>query len=162
MAFGSKRLSPPNAFERAYQQACRDYGCIACHRLCLPKSEHCGRMEFNHRLHSGQTVGHLWGYGLGLYHHQGKASGGRSLEQMRDKYGPNLVDDKGGFHATFGSDQALQNDQHDALGIPRAEMPSQRERRLAEGFAPRKPSRCARPANMLPRNWNRERAEGSN
>lgn len=150
MSMNSRRLDPPTQAERAYQQACRDSGCRACFVLGLPKSQHCGRIEFNHRLHSGLTVGHLWGYGLGLYHHQGKASGGRTLDQMRDKYGPNLVDDKGGFHAMFGSDQALQNDQHDALGIPRAEMPTQRERRLAAGFKPRKPSRCARPLKMLP------------
>lgn len=153
MSMGSRRLDPPNAQERARQQACRESGCTACHVLGLPKSEHCGKFEYNHRLHSGLTVGHRWGYSLGLYHHQGKASGGRSLDQMREKYGPNLVDDKGGFHATFGTDQALQNDQDDRIGVPREEMPSQRERRLAEGFKPRKPSRCARPANALPRTW---------
>lgn len=153
MSLGSRRLPPPTAGEKRYQDACRASGCSACRVLGLPRDQHCGRVEFHHRLHAGLTVGHGWGYGLAEWHHRGKPKPGRTLDQMREKYGPNLVDDKGGFHATFGSDQALQNDQHDALGIPRAEMPSQRERRLAEGFKPRKPSRCARPANALPRTW---------
>lgn len=148
---GSRRLGPPNAAEQRRQDACRAAGCEACHQLGLPKAEHCGRMEYNHRLHAGLTVGHRWGYCLGLYHHQGKSSGGRSLDAMREKYGPNLVDDKGGFHAMFGTDQALQNDQDDRIGVPREEMPSQRERRLAEGFAPRKPSKCTASSKTVQR-----------
>lgn len=153
MSFGSRRLPPPTADEKRRQEAARASGCTACHVLGLPKDQHCGPIEYHHRLHSGLTVGHRWGYALGLWHHQGQVKRGYSHEEMRAKYGTNLADDKGGFHARFGTDQALQNDQDDRVGYPRAEMPSIREQRLNIGAWPsrRKPSKCTASPKNFPR-----------
>lgn len=137
--------------------ACRQSGCAACHILGLPPSAHCGAMEYNHRLHSGQRTGHRWGYCLGKFHHQGFALRGYSLDEMRAKYGPNLRDDKGAFHASFGTDQALQNDQDDRIGVPREEMPGKRA--LREKFGPRsnrKPSATQASSKTCPRDMGRK------
>jgi hypothetical protein len=145
-------LGPMSAKDKARRDACVAAGCEACHQLGLPKAEHCGAFEFHHLLQAGQRLGHRWGVSLGDYHHRGRIPPGRTLEEMQDKYGPNLADDKRGFHAQFGSDTALLNGQDDRIGHPRENIPSKREQRLS-GNAParRKPSATARPIKAFHR-----------
>lgn len=150
MSFGSRYLDPPTLPERERIAALKRLGCAACNRMGLRVPEHCGPIEYHHRTSAGFTLSQRQGFALGRWHHQGIAKPGRSLDSMREKYGPNLRDDKGGFHATFGTDQQLQNDQDDAAGYPREDMPTRRDLRERGGQPQRKPSRCARPLKMLP------------
>lgn len=151
MSFGSRKLDPMNAEEQARRDACVAAGCEACHALGLPRAEHCGAVEYNHRLSGGVTVGHRWGYPLGEYHHQGKIPRGQSIESARAKYGPNRRDEKSSFHARFGSDQTLQNSADDRIGHPREEMPSRRELREQGGQSKRKASKCGPTSKTFPR-----------
>lgn len=149
-------LPPATADELLRQSLCRNAGCEACHQLGLPKAEHCGPTEYHHFTDSGRQIGHRFGCGLGAYHHQGKVKPGWTIERMQEKYGTNLRDDKRGFHARFGSQQALQNGQDDRIGHERVQIPSRRELRLREDSrAPRKPSRCTASSKTVkrPESW---------
>ena len=145
-------LGPMSAADKARRDACVAAGCEACNQLGLPREEHCGRPEYHHLLNAGQRISHRHGVGCFGWHHQGIVKPGMTLEQMQDKYGPNLRDDARGFHARFGSDQALLNGQDDRIGHPREAIPSKREQRLS-GNAParRKPSATARPVKCFHR-----------
>lgn len=145
-------LGPMNAKDKARRDACVAAGCEACHQLGLPKSEHCGALEFHHFTYAGERISHRNGCCLGKYHHQGHIPAGHTLDEMQRKYGPNLADARSSFHAQFGTDQALQNGQDDRIGHDRAPIPSKREQRLSgEGPARRKPSATARPIKSFHR-----------
>lgn len=152
MSFGSRSLPPPTAAEKRRQEACRAAGCEACNLLGIPKAEHCGRLETHHLVEAGLRVGERFTVCLGAFHHRGVAKRGLSLQESRDRYGPNLVDDRAGFKAQFGGNQALLNGQDDRIGYPREPIPGKREQRLS-GNAParRKPSATARPVKCFHR-----------
>lgn len=132
MSLGSRSLDPPTADEKRRTAAAKAKGCVACLQLGItdPKQQ-CGLLEENHILVAGGRIGHRYTYVLGLYHHQGRAKPGWSLADTRERFGPNLYDNRSTFHARFGSDQALQNDTDDLVGWPRVPIPSRREARLA-------------------------------
>lgn len=153
MSMNSRSLPPASADEKRRQQACRDAGCEACHQLRLPKDQHCGiRFEYHHPKEGNLRISERTGYALGPWHHQGTIRGGYSLERMLEVFGPNLRDDARGFHAMFGTDQALQNGQDDRIGWPREQIPSRRELRLRGESNPRKPSKCTPSIKTVPRN----------
>lgn len=152
-SFGSRSLPPPTTEELAYQAACRAAGCEACHQLGLPKDKHCSKtFEFHHPKDGGQQIAHWVGYALGQWHHQGKCRPGVKREEMLARYDVNLADNQRGFHARFGSDQALMNGQRDRIGMARAEIPSHRQLRLERGHAVRrKPSQCTKSSKTVDR-----------
>lgn len=136
MSFNSRSLVPPTAPEIDRQAKCKAAGCEACNLLGLPRDEHCGRLETHHILVGGQRVGERYTVCLGAYHHQGKHPG-RTRDQAIWKYGPNLLDHKIRFRATFGSDQTLLNSQDDRIGHEREDIPSRKKERRGDSPASR-------------------------
>jgi hypothetical protein len=118
----------PTKAEQAQQDAQRAHGCAACH---LRKNKRaCGPIRVHHRttgdLHGNLQLGQGATVGLGDWHHQGVPLEGRTIEQMRDEFGPSLHHHKRDFlnwlQDTLGerSTAALQRFQDDAINGSKA------------------------------------------
>jgi len=129
-----------NNDDRKRMGACKKTGCMACRKegywaCALP-------IEYHHLLVGGLRVGHRYAVALCPWHHQGHPLRFKTIEQMREDYGPNLHDESRAFHERFGTDQELLDRQDDAIGVARTVIPGR-----PEG----KKSRCTRPTKRVER-----------
>lgn len=113
---------PMNAVERAYVDACKGtFVCVAC--WLWEQSGHapamftglCGHLEFNHMKSGNVRIGHLWGYSLGSWHHQGRVIEGFTHAQMRKQFGPSLADGSALFRDTYGDAASMLEAQDEIL-----------------------------------------------
>lgn len=72
--------------------------------------------DYNHAKSGNIRRGHRWGFALCIYHHRRHPYGQWSFKQMREFYGPSLMDGSALFHDTFGSDDDLIARQDAAIG----------------------------------------------
>jgi hypothetical protein len=99
----------PTARERDRIVACKEGPCVAC--LVLLDA---GRIsyvndggDYHHLLSGGIRKGHRWGVCLCPYHHRRVPDWGMTVPEMREVFGPSLLDGSKPFHAAFGSDDEL-------------------------------------------------------
>lgn len=94
-----RAIGSPTKAEQANQDAQRSHGCAACHlrgnRIA------CGPVRVHHRttgdLHGQKQLGHNATVALGDWHHQGVPLPGRTVEGMREAFGPSLHHHKRDF-----------------------------------------------------------------
>lgn len=114
----------PTAAESAYINACKEGPCVAC--VAWQRS---GKAPFDfrpwvgcdfHHMKSGNVRrGHMYGVGLCGWHHRQLLDWGSDHAEMREFYGPSLMDGSRLFHEIYGSDDALLQLQHELLGKER-------------------------------------------
>ena len=73
-------------------------------------------VDYHHLLSGGRRRGHMFGIGLCAYHHRQIPNYGCTVKEMREHYGPSLMDGSKVFHAAYGSDQELLDGQNLLLG----------------------------------------------
>lgn len=101
--------SKPTKGEAAYIVACKEGPCMACEVLRERGGEGCdGEGCDAHHTKSGNVRrGHMYVMGLDTYHHRGHPLPGMTSRQMRELYGPSLMDGGKAFAAAFGTDDEL-------------------------------------------------------
>lgn len=72
--------------------------------------------DFHHMKSGNIRRGHMYGVGLCAYHHRGYPIEGVTQSQMREMYGPSLMDGGKRFAARFGSDDELLQKQREHIG----------------------------------------------
>lgn len=122
--------------ERAYVDACKWIDshsgvpavCVVCD--IYGESEHAPPFflqlpahHFHHFCSGGIRVGHLWGIGCCVWHHERHPIGQMSHRQMEDYYGPSLKGGSAVFHDLYGSDVELLAHQDSVLRLRGIEPP---------------------------------------
>lgn len=103
-----RAIGNPTKAEQAYQDAQRAHGCAMCRLMgidfgSLPDGySPCGMTEIHHRttgdMHGQKQLGHDATVALGSWHHRGELMPGRrTVDAMRDRYGPSLAHHKKDF-----------------------------------------------------------------
>lgn len=109
----------PTKEEAAYIVACKEGPCMACDVLReRGQSVGCDGLgcDFHHMKSGNIRRGHMFGVGLDTWHHRGHPLPGYTAKQMREQYGPSLMDGGKAFTAAFGSDEELLQRQKNWLG----------------------------------------------
>lgn len=86
-------------------------GCVCCRLRGLGYVE----PDANHMLSGGRRKGHDFTYALCKWHHVGWLRDGYTTAMMTAEYGPSLAKGSKPFHAHFGSDEDLFNEQERLL-----------------------------------------------
>lgn len=76
-----------------------------------------GPCDYHHLKSGNIRRGHDFGIALCGWHHRGLADFGCSSAEMRDEYGPSLMDGSRLFHNTFGTDDELLERQNKMIGV---------------------------------------------
>lgn len=97
----------PTAEEAAWIVAVKEGDCVACGIV--------GPCDAHHLLSGGRRRGHLFTVGLCAWCHRGVPDDGYTAKQMRDTYGPSLMDGSKTFHEYYGSDDELYERQRKQL-----------------------------------------------
>ena len=71
--------------------------------------------DYNHVKSGNLRRGHDFGYGGCVWHHRGRVGDGWSHSQMRQHFGPSLMDGSRLFHETYGTDDELLELQRQVL-----------------------------------------------
>lgn len=111
----------PTKAEAARIVAVKEGPCLACLQLVEQGrlqdfKAHVG-CDYHHLLSGGRRRGHFFGIGLCAYHHRGVPDWGCSPAEMRETYGPSLMDGSRLFHEAYGDDESLLARQDALLGI---------------------------------------------
>lgn len=130
---GSK---PATKAEKAHMLRCKEGVCVACLIRCAAKllpykwvqvgndgtrATFWGLLEYNHTKSGNIRRGHLYGYALCVWHHRGNQAqppDGWTHAQLRDRYGPSLMDGSALFSESYGSDDELIEIQRLILSDP--------------------------------------------
>ena len=114
----------PTKAEAARIVAVKEGPCIACSTLVerglLAAWKAQGPCDYHHLKSGNVRRGHEFGIALCGWHHRGLVDFGCTHAEMRDHYGPSLMDGSRLFHETFGSDDELLARQNKILGIEEA------------------------------------------
>ncbi len=108
MSFGGKSLTKADIERR---RAIHDGGCMACMQRSIDMAGS-GYVQWHH------TAGkkrHDLTCGLCQWHHMGRTMYGYTKDQCRDYFGPSLFHESKAFHAEFGSDAQLLEQQNRIL-----------------------------------------------
>ncbi len=109
MSMGGK---PRNRAEQARFDAIKAGPCIACQQRSIPSHT----PEVHHLLSGGIRRGHMFTVGLCSWHHRGFVGGDGSWHKtFREMYGPSLAEGSKKFHAEFGDDETLLQQQNELL-----------------------------------------------
>lgn len=98
-------------------RACKEGPCMACESLdgefqrC--DAEGC---DYHHMKSGNIRRGHEYGIALCVWHHRGHPLPGLNSRQMRELFGPSLMDGSRLFHETYGNDDELLAKQNEWLG----------------------------------------------
>jgi hypothetical protein len=108
----------PTARERDRIVACKSGPCMACCVLMdlgalTYVNEGC---DYHHLLSGGIRKGHRYGIGLCGWHHRACLEWGMTAPEMREAFGPSLMDGSRLFHAAYGSDDELLARQDALIG----------------------------------------------
>ena len=111
----------PTKAEAARIVAAKEGPCIACLLLVeqgrIPDwKAHVG-CDYHHLLSGGRRRGHRFGIALCGHHHRRIPDFGCSHAEMRETYGPSLMDGSRLFRDAFGDDETLLAKQDALLGI---------------------------------------------
>lgn len=108
MSFGGKSLTKA---DEARRRAIHAGNCMACEQRGISMVD-TGYVQWHHtngRNHHDQTCG------LCQWHHMGRLPEGWSKQACRDHFGPSLFHEKKAFHAEFGSNEQLLEQQNEVL-----------------------------------------------
>lgn len=112
MSFGGKSKTKE---EIARFDAIKHGPCLACLQRGIDLSGQ-GLVEVHHLLSGGRRIGHMATIGLCVWSHRGQIFWGQSHAEMREQYGPSLMDGSKLFRDAFGTDAELLNMQNQLLG----------------------------------------------
>jgi len=105
------KAPPPTAAEGARIEAAKVGPCMACLVLAamrlLSGSQVVYGCDYNHAKSGNKRRGHAFGYALCVWHHRRHPMQGMTFSEMREIYGPSLMDGSRTFHETYGSDDEL-------------------------------------------------------
>lgn len=111
----------PTKAEADYIEIVKEGPCIACtvlvERGLLPAWKAQGPSDFHHLKSGNIRRGHMHGVALCGWHHRGLLDWGYTHADMREEYGPSLMDGSRLFHDTFGSDDELLARQRELIGM---------------------------------------------
>lgn len=111
----------PDAIEAYYIERCKEGLCVA----CWVRSKQPDRpwqffpvtgCDFHHFKSGNVRRGHLFGVGLCGWHHRSLLHFGCTNNEMRETFGPSLMDGSRLFHDFYGSDDELLAVQHELNG----------------------------------------------
>lgn len=99
----------PTKAEAERIRACKEGPCIACESLGDHWLQRCDAegCDYHHLKSGNMRRGHEYGIGLCVWHHRGHPLPGLTSPQMRELFGPSLMDGSRLFHETYGSDDEL-------------------------------------------------------
>ncbi|WP_153164349.1 Ref family recombination enhancement nuclease [Stenotrophomonas nematodicola] len=105
------KAPPPTAAEAARIEASKVGPCMAClslvaQELLAPPLVVYG-CDYNHAKSGNMRRGHAFGYALCVWHHRRHPMHRKTLGEMREIYGPSLMDGSRIFRETYGSDDEL-------------------------------------------------------
>lgn len=89
----------------------KELGCLACHQL-----GHFRFADYHHIKSGNKRIGHHAGVGLCEWHHRGVPLVNDSAAETEKLFGPSLARNPRAFHAKFGTDSALLEQQDEILG----------------------------------------------
>lgn len=114
-----RSTSAPNKEEAARIVAVKELGaCMACEVLAENINDRCdgGGVDYHHLKSGNIRRGHMFGFGLCVWHHRGHPLYGNTAKHMRNLYGPSLMDGGKRFSMTYGTDDELLARQNQLLG----------------------------------------------
>ncbi|MEN4938729.1 Ref family recombination enhancement nuclease [Stenotrophomonas sp. TWI1151] len=101
----------PTAAEGARIEAAKVGPCMACLSLIAQGLMAPGQAvygcDYNHAKSGNKRRGHAFGYALCVWHHRRHPMQGKTFSEMREIYGPSLMDGSRTFHETYGTDDEL-------------------------------------------------------
>lgn len=106
-----RSTTTPTAEESAWLVAVKEGPCLAC--LIFTGNRYHG-CDAHHLLSGGVRIGHLATIGLCAWHHRGIHP---VRWDMREEYGPSLMDGSKLFRAAYGTDAELLALQKQVLGV---------------------------------------------
>ncbi|KRG38869.1 hypothetical protein ARC78_15125 [Stenotrophomonas pictorum JCM 9942] len=105
------KAPPPTAEEAARIEASKIGPCMACLALAtqglLEPTLVVYGCDYNHAKSGNKRRGHSFGYALCTWHHRRHPRSEKTFAQMREQWGPSLMDGSRTFHETYGSDDEL-------------------------------------------------------
>lgn len=111
----------PTKREAEYITRCKEGPCVVC--VEWRESGHAPAGfepimygDFNHCKSGNIRRGHMYGYCACGWHHRQLLDWGCTHKEMRDWYGPSLMDGSRKFHLTYGSDDDLIALQRELIG----------------------------------------------
>lgn len=101
-----RAIGKPTKAQQAYQDSAREFGCVVCRYRIERGMQHaigCGHVHIHHRnigdLHGQKQLGHDSVVALGAWHHDGVVLPNRTIDQMRDQFGPSFKHNAKDFRA---------------------------------------------------------------
>lgn len=108
---------PMTVEEAARVERAKRGHCVPClvHALngYMPLSFVIVGVTYDHKKSGNIRIGHMAGFGSCLWHHQGYPLAGWLHREMREKYGPSLMDGSRLFRETYGNNDTLIALQHE-------------------------------------------------
>lgn len=108
----SRSTNAPTKAESAWIVAVKEGPCLACYTL----AKVCPGSDAHHLLSGGRRRGHMATIGLCAWHHRGVPDWGCTASEMRESYGPSLMDGSKLFRDAYGTDDELLALQKRLLG----------------------------------------------
>lgn len=117
-----RSTTTPTKAEAERIRACKEGPCVACVLWGERPDAPLGYWvmpggDYHHLLSGGIRRGHLFGVCLCPWHHRGQPDWGHIPADMRDYYGPSLMDGSKVFREAFGDDDALMAKQDELLKV---------------------------------------------
>jgi hypothetical protein len=95
--------------------ACKEGACVACTKWMGHGFGFVG-CDYHHLKSGNIRRGHRFGIALCIWHHRGIPSKGMSAAQMRESFGPSLMDGSRIFRDAYGGDDYLLGMQDEMIG----------------------------------------------
>lgn len=107
----------PTVAQAARIVAAKEGPCMACVVLGEDDRQRCDAegCDFHHMKSGNIRRGHEFGIALCVWHHRGYPLSGLTSKQMRELFGPSLMDGSRLFHEAFGSDDVLLERQNQLI-----------------------------------------------
>lgn len=105
----------PTKAEAERIEAVKSGPCLAC---LIRTGQRVNGCDAHHLLSGGRRIGHLATVGLCAFHHRGVPDWGCTVKEMRETYGPSLMDGSKVFRDAYGTDAELLQLQNEILGNP--------------------------------------------
>jgi hypothetical protein len=114
---GNRAPTQAEGFRVAAAKVTACIPCLVWARAGHMPMEHVANLaDYNHCKSGNVRRGHAMGYACCGWHHRSIVGEGWTHAQMREHFGPSLMDGSRLFHATYGSDDELIALQSEILG----------------------------------------------